>query len=617
MMRLTHLTVLGPNREPATVEFHAGLNVIHGASDTGKSFLLSAIDFMLGSGSELKDIPERNGYDRMLLGVEFDDDSRYTFERATDGGGFKVYEGLLSRPSGKGTHLAAKHSPKSEKNISRFILSRLGIDSKVIRESKARIRALSFRDLTPLVVVSETSIIKEPSPVLTGQYIKKTEETSVFKLLLTGVDDSAHVVFGDESARAEDAKGRLRAVEEVIDELRRQLPTDATWEVDLDRVEAALTREQTRLQATESVLADLHQRRASSWSARDLVRRQREEIEELVQRFGLLDAHYGSDLARLVAIRESGSLVLQHHEQACPLCGAGPEHQGKSQSGCDGDVESVVTAAAGEIARVERLRADLRDTLSALRADLETAAQRSAAVDEDLGSIQRQIEAFVDSEVGAQRSLFSELVERRAALRQQVAVAARLDELETERERLSAAAIPPSEPPPVGLPAAVLDEFSETIRRFLKAWHFPNPERVHFDQSALDVVISGKARKSYGKGLRAITHAAFTLALIGYAREVDGLHPGFVVLDSPLLAYREPDPDSEGVRESDLKDKFYEHVAAFAPPSQVIIIENEAPPSSISKTIRGVHFSGNLTTGRYGLFPSHSSSAADTSRPLD
>jgi hypothetical protein len=50
---------------------------------------------------------------------------------------------------------------------------------------------VSFRDLVRLSLVNETKIQDTLSPVLSGQYVTKTAETSVFKYMLTGVDDSA------------------------------------------------------------------------------------------------------------------------------------------------------------------------------------------------------------------------------------------------------------------------------------------------------------------------------------------------------------------------------------------------------------------------------------------
>jgi hypothetical protein len=69
-IRIRHLTFTGPQKPVAMLEFGPGMNVLYGASDTGKSFVVNAIDFMLGGKGPLPDIPEREGYDRVLLGIE-------------------------------------------------------------------------------------------------------------------------------------------------------------------------------------------------------------------------------------------------------------------------------------------------------------------------------------------------------------------------------------------------------------------------------------------------------------------------------------------------------------------------------------------------------------------
>lgn len=66
---IRHLIFTGPNRESAKLHFEKGLNVLYGASETGKSFALEAINYMLGA-KELRDIPERVGYNKILLGIE-------------------------------------------------------------------------------------------------------------------------------------------------------------------------------------------------------------------------------------------------------------------------------------------------------------------------------------------------------------------------------------------------------------------------------------------------------------------------------------------------------------------------------------------------------------------
>ena len=46
--RLTHLTLKGPGAPNAEVQFDSGLNVIVGASNTGKTYVAQCVDFMFG-----------------------------------------------------------------------------------------------------------------------------------------------------------------------------------------------------------------------------------------------------------------------------------------------------------------------------------------------------------------------------------------------------------------------------------------------------------------------------------------------------------------------------------------------------------------------------------------
>ena len=72
--------------------YEKGLNVLYGASETGKSFALEAINYMLGA-KERRDIPERVGYNKILLGIEIiPSRKKFTLIRSTDGGQFLVFE---------------------------------------------------------------------------------------------------------------------------------------------------------------------------------------------------------------------------------------------------------------------------------------------------------------------------------------------------------------------------------------------------------------------------------------------------------------------------------------------------------------------------------------------
>jgi len=64
------LTFTGSKVEPVKLGFSRGLNILYGASNTGKSFTLKVLDFMLGGSRDLPDIEQRRAYERAWLAID-------------------------------------------------------------------------------------------------------------------------------------------------------------------------------------------------------------------------------------------------------------------------------------------------------------------------------------------------------------------------------------------------------------------------------------------------------------------------------------------------------------------------------------------------------------------
>jgi hypothetical protein len=311
-------------------------------------------------------------------------------------------------------------------------------------------------------------------------------------------------------------------------------------------------------------------------------------------------------LERLAAIEESGSLFIHVEQKPCPLCGALPGEQHQS-AGCDGDIENVVNAATAEIAKVQRLSAELDQTVADLMREAEQLTGRRAEIEARFQELDREIRESFSPDLGDVRATFTELIEKSAEVRRIVEMFDRVDRLEEQKASLTGATDDSVEGGilQVDLSKSVLDDFAKQVQGLLENWGFPGASRVYFDEVAGDVVIDGKPRASRGKGLRAITHAAMNIGLMEFCKEKDLPHPGFVVLDSPLLAYWAPEGMEDSLEGSDLKDRFYEYLAANHSDSQVIIVENEHPPSALKKKIGLTVFTKNPHQGRYGFFPAN------------
>jgi septal ring factor EnvC (AmiA/AmiB activator) len=607
-LTIRHLCFTGPEKDPALLVFSQGLNVIYGASETGKSFIVEAIDFMLGGSRQLRDIPERIGYDRIFLGVETADNRTFTLVRSVDQGSFQLYDGLHeSVPDNtNATVLAPRHSSDSENNLSSFLLRIIGLSNKRIRKNVNNItRSLSFRDICHLCIVTESEIQKQGSPIEGGQSTQRTAEWATFKLLLTGVDDSSLVTIPQDTS-LQSPTAKLELIYEMLDTYRQKLPEkeDARQELttELEKLEASISLEQQILNVSEEQFQVLMENRRTLRKKLEESVDRREEIDEFLARFNLLRKHYRSDLARLEGIQEAGSLLAALTPLSCPLCGAKPDQQHRDGD-CDGNMEIVVTAANAESAKIIRLQRELDETIHQLETEAEGFDGLVSRLQDDLSKLEQDIQS-IGPGLKEQRANYLQLVEKRASLfvsRSKWDQLAELEERRVELENVLKKETSHSQEKS-GLSSSILDEFARQVQLILKAWSFPDADRVFFEEGDRDLLINGKRRSSRGKGMRAITHAAFIVGLLEYCKTQYKPHPGFVILDSPLLAYREPEGTEDDLIGTDVKDKFYEYLANWTD-KQVIIVENIDPPSEIVSRIDADFFSKNPHQGRGGFFP--------------
>lgn len=607
-----HLVYFGPDKDPAIISFEPGLNVICGASDTGKSFIIESIDFMLGQEGPVQDIPERSGYDRVRLAIQSAGFPPLTLDRSIEGGNLCAYEELLSDNSPQTVPIAlrCKHSAARHDTLSYTLLARTGLASKALRKNKdGDTRSLSFRDLARLCVVTEQEIMGRGSPLLSTQYVSATAEYATFKLLLTGTDDSALISVGTVSDKREQGVGKIELLSQMIEDLQSELDEQGADEDELTdqlaRLEMSIGKQNEALFNVQRTLDGLLTRRGDV--AKQLQSRKARliEIDELLGRFRLLDSHYHTDQSRLEAIHESGSLFIHLEHKPCPLCGAlpGDQHQ---DSNCEGSTEAIVEAADSEMIKIGRLRLELNDTLSFLAHERNELEESISQLVEEYRAYDKELGNVASPTVSAARASYNQLISERAEVRMALEKRNRLSRLvakRTELEEEDSEDGNASTPTRTQVPKNVLDDYARKIEEILQEWHYPNATRVFFDERKRDLQIAGKERGSTGKGLRAITHAAMKIGLLEFCREHDLPHPGFVVLDSPLLAYWKPEGHEDDLNGTDLKDMFYRYLLGLSKDNQIIIIENQHPPDFVFTEGAVTVFTKNPHQDRYGFFP--------------
>jgi len=608
-LRFRYLTFLGPNREPAGIEFGPGLNLIYGASNTGKSFIVDTMDFMLGGKLALRDFGERVGYDRILLAIETLDGQSFTIHRSSQGGIFTVYEGLhQTLPTGGGVEFAESHSDRSEENLSSYLLSKVGLSKRRLRRNKrGNTQSLSFRNLARLMIVNEEEIIQQRSPLSDGGYIADTANTSVFKLLLTGVDDSALGKGATATPEETSREAQVELLDSLIKDMQHQVRdlagAPAELENQLDRLDGTMNKQAQQLAISESHYREVAGNRRDRLKKLEDANNRLTEVRSLVDRFRLLDQHYESDIGRLEGIAEAGTLFSAYTEGDCPVCGASPDAH-KKGTGCDGDVDAVVAAAKAESAKVLSRRAELQETVKGLVREAKSFERRIPKIESEAHEFSLEIETIIAPQMRAMRSAYGELADKKVEVREALGLYRTQKDFEDRRLKLleEEGATGNLANVDVELSTATVDKFAELVLSILKQWHFPDVDRVHFDLKTRDLVINGKQRTSYGKGLRAITQAAFSIGLLEFCRENETPHPGIVMLDSPLLSYREPDSQADDLSGTDVNSHFYSYLAALKADRQIVIIENTDPPANIQASAQATRFTGNPAVYRTGLF---------------
>ena len=613
-LQLRFLQISGLERPPAAVDFVPGLNVIFGGSNTGKSHILKLIDYMLGAKNPPEPIPEQSGYDLGHLGIVFADGTAKTLVRALQGGEFRILDGLdRKRPTkNEGVTLSAQHSAKS--SLSKTLLEKLGATGTRIRtNATGNTRDLSFRDVAHHVLIEEAKIQLPTSPILSGQVITKTAETSVFKFLLSGVDDSALDITkrdGDDILRQ---AAQLELLDRQIRDLDREITESSHDPEELKRLDESVEKELTQSFQVQEINETSY--RALNAQRLRLKREYQDsedrmlEIETLVARFQLLTEHYLSDEQRLISISEAGQFFVMEESGVCPVCGAAPKDH-RPAAACEGDVEDVIAAANAEIVSLRERAAELSVTIKALGSEHEMLAARLIDLASNHENLQSQIMKEVPN-VQATRAFTREIIQRKIDVQKNLGVVRQRDLMLRQRSNLgidenvdSATMVAQQQ-----LDGTLLDVFSQEIEAELQAWKFPNANRVFFELPKLDVSVSGKSRAANGKGVRALLHGAFSIGLMKFCDKKKLSHPGFLVLDSLFITYRDPDdPADQAISATPLRDRAFESFLQMSENLQLIILENVDVPEWLEDKPICTHFTGQPGVGRTGFFPSLSSS---------
>jgi hypothetical protein len=466
------------------------------------------------------------------------------------------------------------------------------------------------------LLVDETRMIDEKSILLAHNTTVTSEDKGLIKFLLTGIDGSSieQVRSSDELKAARD--GKIELLSQMADELRRI--TDDTLSAEQVRSLLAMTEEES-----ENFLSILSDRQEALDTLSSTIRALDDEIQKLgsrmseirtlIVRFEELSSIYASDIERLQGLEEGGFLLQRFASVNCPLCGAAPSSQTHDHGLAN--VEDQRRAVEAEIAKINLEALDLNAVIASTQNELVTTQALLKNATDARSIVSDKRDEARKLELSA-RQIFVEASDRVKKLEADLDVRHNLEQLETRINRLRGESVRARQRAD-GIDANLdltQDEahgLSKAIQKVLATWNYPGGGDLHFAKEDYDIVVDGKRRRDNGAGVRALLHAAFKVGMFIYCLEHRRPHPGFVILDSPLLAYRPAEEtlrygaleeDEIALRRADVARHFYRHLQSLSDYAQFIVIENHKSDQEVVAPYRNYQFTRNHSIGRMGLF---------------
>lgn len=566
-MRLTKLVLSGQGKKDAVLEFKEGLNVISGDSDTGKTYAFQCLNYILGAEKMPKVINEADGYEQISLEFEIDGFC-YRLERVIGANKIiAIYDNEIRE-------LSYKHDATNTNNISRFLLSLLLEHEKNIyvkKNSKNEKRTLSFRDVVHLCMIDETDIIGETSVFQTVQYTNRTVKSSIFKYMVTGVDDEKDSLEDDSEQENIRRSGVVQFLEKKKDALVKeiaQIEADENYQLYVNSSTVSEIIE--KIKDIRALITEYNLEISRNNTNIREIKQNCYEDEILLSEFEQLSIHYQEEIKRNGMISTHTEFLAQLPGLGCPIC-----NQTFNMSVITPENEEVLYKYFIEHnlmihKKIEELELAQKD----ITERLETNRTLILKLEENNAELLEMIEE--------QQKILETMNGNISMIRQLDAIRKSLDIYRSELTSIEQDIIAYSEKvkktvgKAVNQDSSLYNGYCERVEDVLKTWGLTANNGVCFDSDNLDLYIDNKPRASWGKGYRAFIMSAMVIGLMRYCCESELLHPGFVIIDSPLVSLKERKKGTDGQWVDDYMEKrMIEDIFKNDSVQQVIIFENK------------------------------------------
>lgn len=602
---IKELIASGTGKTTSSVTFKPGLNIICGASDTGKSAILKSIKFLMGGEKPFG--KKKNGYDTFSIIIQTLQGT-ITLSR-------KVGKNIISVDTQVKGIIPGDYDTKydSKKGNSRPVIQTLwlqliGINKEVhvlynkdgVRKRLTMLRILRSFYLNEEDIDEKNSIItpeKQQSEkvyflssllyLLIGDDFSEHDEHDSDKISVakkTAITDFAHHRIADWSKQRAQIEKTLLPLQNINVEKEMDLAVDQLSEI-----------ESTLNQALSSLSDIVNEIKECQENAG--------EQSLILNRYKTLKSQYSSDIKRLTFIVE-GEKIKGHESKTipCPYCSTPVKIKH--------DI-NYTEAAKSELARIIIQMQGLEKSENYVSGQLAEINKQIQTLD----SKRTELQTLISNKLRPESRNLKEKIKQ---YRSYIELQNTYDLIQTLSKDLEAAIVTetqeetesneqPIYKPREKFPTNFATDMAAYADDIFTACHYRGFNTTSFDMRRFDLLVNGDLKSdSHGKGYYSFINTVTGLALRQYFIDKAKYNPGLFIVDTPLHGF------DEGVSENDkesMKFNLFKYFIDHCNTGQTIIVENKRNLPNIDfegKDIRIIDFThGNykseFSESRYGF----------------
>mgnify|MGYP002625622804 FL=1 len=556
----------GHDKTDSIVEFTPGLNIISGASDTGKTAVVRSIKFMFGGDKPFD--KHQKGFDTivMTLGTMKGD---ITLTRRIGSNIINVDSQVNGVINGAYDTEYKDKKPTGRPCISSFWFNLYGIpgDPMIMWRKIGERKHLTMKGVLRAFYLDENDIDRPESVLLPREHSVEPYFLSALLYFLTKDDFPEQKQYEEESI----SKARREAVEMFATrqfaefKKKREQAESVLMRFSGMNVEAELQRTIERLEETEASLSDATNEQGRLIRELSELHAQEAELTLVLSRDEELHTQYQADVDRLTFNTEGERLLRQVPAPSkCPYCKSSISPIRR---------ESFIESSKAELGRVilqmqglAESEKEISEQLSAIRASIQEKKVKCDQLGRQIGDVLKPLAAKLREDI----RLYQEYIEQKRRLEifgeATKKVQETLDKPEFQAKKPTTLFLPKEH-----YPANFRFAMGKYAEEILKECKYRGLDLAIFDMGIFDLKVNGFTKgEEHGKGYNSYINTVLGLTMREYFIHHAEINPGFFIVDTPLHGYDE----GPVTQQDSMVQALFECMLRRSEDGQIIVVEN-------------------------------------------